>query len=214
MLINMMYKLWLKKMGGLLRHVMFLFLLAQLPGCDHPPQFHSTDITGASFGRLATLDALTDHQGRRVASTDFLGKAVVVFFGYTQCPDICPTTLAAMQETMRLLGQEDELADRVQVLFVTVDPERDTREVLAAYVPWFDARFLGLYGDTPATLAAAREFRVFFSKVKGEMALGYSIDHSATSYAFDPQGRLRLLIRHGEAPANIAADLRLLLSGK
>lgn len=180
-----------------------------LSGCSRAEApFHATDISGAEFGRSF---ALTDHTGRRVASADFLGKAVVIFFGYTQCPDICPTTLATMKGAMNLLGAE---ADRVQVLFVTVDPERDTPELLATYVPWFDARFLGLYGDAPTTLATAQEFRVFYSKVQGETALGYSIDHSATSYAFDPQGRLRLLIRHGETPENIAADLRKLLAGK
>jgi protein SCO1/2 len=183
-----------------------------LAGCA--PQesgFHASPVKDAKFGRLATLDGLTDHTGRRLASADFSGKVVVVFFGYTQCPDICPTALSAMKAAMHLLGPE---SDRVQVLFVTVDPERDTREVLATYVPWFDPRFLGVFGDTAATLAAAKEFRVFFSKVKGESAIGYSIDHTATSYVFDPSGRLRLLIRQGENPEHMAADLRLLLAGK
>lgn len=189
--------------------------VVHLAGCGKKnASFHATDITGASFGRLAALDGLIDHDGRRLASAEFRGKAVVVFFGYTQCPDICPTALTAMQETMRLLDQEKGLVDRVQVLFVTVDPERDTQEVLKAYVPWFDARFLGLRGDAAATLAAAQEFRVFYAKVKGGTALDYSIDHSATSYAFDPQGRLRLLIRNGETPQNLADDLRRLLAGQ
>lgn len=209
--ISMLYLSGRKFPTILLRHVMLILLAAALLGCDRAPAFHATDITGASFGRLAALDGLTDHAGRRVAAADFAGKAVVVFFGYTQCPDICPTALATMQEAMRLLGPE---SDRVQVLFVTVDPERDTQEVLKSYVPWFDARFIGLYGDAAATLAAAQEFRVFYARVKGNSALDYSIDHSATSYAFDPQGRIRLLIRHGETPQNVAADLRLLLSGK
>jgi protein SCO1/2 len=183
-----------------------------LSGCSKPDEpFHATDITGADFGRQSVLANLTDHNGHRPASADFLGKAVVIFFGYTQCPDICPTTMSALKEAMNLLGPE---ADRVQVLFVTVDPERDTPAVLAAYVPWFDARFLGLYGDAKTTLEIAKEFRVFYAKVKGETALGYSIDHSATSYAYDPQGRPRLLIRHGETPQHIAADLRKLLAGK
>jgi protein SCO1/2 len=195
----------------LLRHVMLVLLAAALAACDRAPTFHATDITGASFGKLAVLDGLTDHAGRRLATADFAGKAVVVFFGYTQCPDICPTALATMQETMRMLGAE---ADRVQVLFVTVDPERDTQAVLQSYVPWFDARFLGLRGDAAATLAAAQEFRVFYARVKGSGALDYSIDHSATSYAFDPQGRIRLLVKHGEMPPNVAADLRQLLAGK
>ncbi|MEW6165543.1 MAG: SCO family protein [Pseudomonadota bacterium] len=190
---------------------MILAGAASLSACEHPAQFHATDITGADFGHLAALDALNDHTGRRVATADFRGKAVVVFFGYTRCPDICPTTLATLQETMRLLGPR---ADRVQVLFVTVDPERDTPEVLAAYVPWFDARFRGLHGAPENTRAVAREFRVFFSRVEDKSAMGYSIDHSATSYAYDPQGRLRLLISHGAAPAHLAADLDALLAGK
>ncbi|MDP2195663.1 MAG: SCO family protein [Rhodocyclaceae bacterium] len=209
-----------------------------LSGCSrsNEPAFHSTDISGAKFARLSALAALTDHNGRRLASADFVGpharnpgslpprgagvglglpgadfagKAVVVFFGYAQCPDICPTTLVTLQETMRLLGPA---ADRVQVLFVTLDPERDTQEVLAAYVPWFDSRFLGLYGDVANTREVAREFRVTYSKVQGKSALDYSLDHSATGYAYDPQGRLRLLIRYGEAPERIAADLNKLLA--
>lgn len=185
-------------------------VVLHLAGCSKAEEsFHAADVTGAGFGRLSALGALADHTGRRLASAEFRGKAVVVFFGYTQCPDICPTALSTMQETMRLLGPD---ADRVQVLFVTVDPERDTQEALAAYVPWFDARFLGLRGDAQATLDTAREFHVFYAKVKGDSALGYSIDHSATSYLFDPQGRLRLLVRHGETPQNIAADLRRLLA--
>lgn len=185
-----------------------------LSGCSgEGGRFHATDVSGASFGRLAALDGLTDPLGRRLASADFSGKAVVVFFGYTRCPDICPTTLAAMQETMKLLGAD---ADRVQVLFVTVDPERDTPAVLKEYVPWFDTRFIGLHGDTAVIRDLAREFHVYYHKVTGvagETAMGYSIDHTATSYAYDPAGRLRLLIQHGAKPEHIAADLRALLAG-
>lgn len=190
-----------------------------LSGCSREAgRFHATDVSGANFGRLAALDGLTDHHGIPFASAGLRaspgqpgasGKAVVVFFGYTQCPDICPTALATMRETMQLLGPQ---ADRVQVLFVTVDPERDTQEVLKDYVPWFDSRFLGLRGDAGATLAAAREFHVYYSKVKGNTALDYSIDHSATSYIHDRTGRLRLLVRHAAPPSEIAADLRLLLA--
>jgi protein SCO1/2 len=208
MLISLLYRNTRVKLSGLLRHIMLgVLTMALLAGCGDPAAFHATDITGATFGRDFQL---TDHAGRRVASADFRGKAMVIFFGYTQCPDICPTTLAAMRQAMDLLGPE---ADRVQVLFVTVDPERDTPEVLADYVPWFDPRFRGLRGDAAQTLAVAREFRVFFSKVPAQSG-GYSIDHTATSYAYDPRGRLRLLIRHGETPEHIAADLRLLLAGR
>ncbi len=179
-------------------------------GCSPAPDtFHATEVKDAQYGRLATLNALADHRGRRLASADFSGKAVVVFFGYTQCPDICPTALATMKETLRLLGAE---ADRVQVLFVTVDPERDTQEVLAGYVPWFDPRILGLRADVATTLELAKEFRVYFRKVEGGSAIGYSIDHTAISYAFDLQGHLRLLIRDGTSPAHVANDLHKLLA--
>lgn len=183
-----------------------------LSGCAKPGEsFHSKDITGADYGQLAKLDGFTNHRGSRLASADFLGKAIVVFFGYTQCPDICPTTLTTMKEVMRLLGPA---SDRVQVLFVSVDPERDSQEVLAAYVPWFDARFLGLRADPDTTRATAQAFRVFYAKAKGESALGYSIDHTANSYAYDPQGRLRLLINHGATAEHISEDLSKLLAGQ
>ncbi|MDP1651910.1 MAG: SCO family protein [Rhodocyclaceae bacterium] len=213
-----------------------------LSGCAKPGEsFHSQDITGADYGQLVKLTGFTDHTGRRLASADFTGpprsqprlaaphgggvglgrpsadfsgKAIVVFFGYTQCPDICPTTLTTMKEVMRLLGTD---ADRVQVLFVSVDPERDTPELLAAYVPWFDPRFLGLRADPDTTRAAAQAFKVFYARANagmGESALGYSIDHTANSYAYDPQGRLRLLINHGAKPEHISEDLSKLLAGK
>ncbi|MEW6512690.1 MAG: SCO family protein [Pseudomonadota bacterium] len=187
-------------------------LLHFLSGCAKPvDSFHAQDITGADFGQLAQLDGFTDHRGSRLASADFRGKAVVVFFGYTQCPDICPTTLSAMKETMHLLGSE---GDRLQVLFVTVDPERDTQTILAEYVPWFDPRFIGLRADPDTTRTAAQAFKVFYAKVAGSAALGYSIDHTAESYAYDPQGRLRLKIAHGANARQIAEDLSKLLAGK
>lgn len=201
----------MQKMAIILLALGAAVAIVHLAGCSPAPgAFHTTEVKDAQYGRLATLDALTDHRGRRLASADFSGKAVVVFFGYTQCPDICPTALTTMKETLRMLGAE---ADRVQVLFVTVDPERDTQEVLAGYVPWFDPRFLGLRTDMATTLELAKEFRVYFRKVEGGSAIGYSIDHTAASYAFDPQGRLRLLIRDGTAPAHIAEDLQKLLAG-
>lgn len=186
-----------------------------LSGCAKPVgSFHAQDITGADYGQLAKLDGLTDHRGGRLASTDFQGKVVVVFFGYTQCPDICPTTLTAMKEAMRLLGPQ---SDHVRVLFVTVDPERDTQTVLANYVPWFDARFVGLRADPDTTRAIAQSFKVFYAKANaaaGGTALGYSIDHTAESYAYDPQGRLRLKIAHGATAQQISEDLSKLLAGK
>jgi len=184
------------------------FLVALLAGCGGPPHFLSTDITGADFGRDFSL---SDPSGQTRHLADYRGKAVVVFFGYTQCPDVCPTTLSGMAETMKLLGED---AKRVQVLFVTLDPERDTRELLAAYVPQFHPSFVGLSADLPTTVATAREFKVFFQKQPGSTPQTYTIDHTATSYAYDPQGRLRLLVKYTESPQNLAADLRLLLAGK
>ena len=184
------------------------FVVLALAACTHSPHFVSTDITGANFGRDF---ALTDDTGHLRHLSDYKGKAVVLFFGYTQCPDVCPTTLAGLAAAMKLLGAD---AKRVQVLFVTVDPERDTQALLAAYVPQFYPTFLGLRGDTATTAATAKEFRIYYRKVAGSTPQNYTIDHTASSYAYDPQGRLRLLIRHGETPQNIAADLKLLLDGK
>jgi protein SCO1/2 len=175
--------------------------------CDSgAPQFKSTDITGAPYGKAL---ALTGHDGRPRTLADFRGKVVVLFFGYTQCPDICPTTLADVARAMAALGAD---ADRVQVLFVTLDPERDTPEILSRYVPAFDPRFLGLYGDLEATRAVAKEFKVFFEKRPGSTPGSYSIDHSAQTYVFDTQGRLRLFVRHERIATDLPHDVRLLLN--
>jgi protein SCO1/2 len=177
-----------------------------LAACDaEGPKFRSTDITGADYGK--TL-ALTDHHGKARSLDDFRGKAVVLFFGFAHCPDVCPTTLADMAQVVRQLGKDGE---RVQVLFVTVDPERDTQEVLAKYVPAFDPGFLGLRGDLEATRAVAKEFKVYFEKRPGEAPGQYSVDHSAQSYVIDPQGRLRLFVRHERIAEDLAPDLRTLL---
>jgi protein SCO1/2 len=178
-------------------------------GCGRggAPSFKATDITGADYGR--TL-ALTDHRGQPRTLADWKGKVVVLFFGFTQCPDVCPTTLATLADVMTRLGPD---ADRVQVLFVTLDPERDTPAVIAPYVTAFDPRFVGLYGDRDQTAKAAREFRVFFQKVQGSTAGTYTIDHTAASYAIDRDGRLRLYIRHAQSAEDVAADLRRLISG-
>jgi protein SCO1/2 len=155
--------------------------------------------------------SLTDHTGQPRRLADFKGKAVVLFFGYTQCPDVCPTTLSNLREPMVLLGDD---AKRVQVLFATVDPARDTQALLAQYVPAFNPSFLGLYADEKTIAAVARDFKVFYAKQPGSTPDTYSVDHSTGSYVYDPQGKLRLLLRHGETPANVAADLKLLLAGK
>ena len=196
----------MKTFPTLARLLLLLNLL--LAACSGPPGFKSTDISGVDWGKEL---ALTDHQGQPRRLADFKGKAVIVFFGYTQCPDVCPTTLLSMREVIDRLGSD---GGRVQVLFVTLDPARDTQQLLAEYVTAFNPGFIGLRGDEAATAAAAREFKVFHARQPGSTPDSYSIDHSTGSYAFDPQGRLRLLVRHGEAPENVAADLRLLLAGK
>lgn len=177
-----------------------------LAGCDGGPKFKSTDITGVDYG--ASLE-LNDHTGRARTLQDFRGKAVVVFFGFTHCPDVCPTTLAELAQAIKQLGPD---AERVQVLFVSVDPERDTPQALAKYVTAFDARFLGLYGDAAATRRVAKEFKIYYEKRKtGD---SYSVDHSSQSYVIDPQGRLRLLVRPERIAADLPADLRTLLAEK
>jgi len=187
---------------------LLLCIAILLGGCSEPPVFVSTDLSTVDWGKDFSL---TDHNGQARRLADFRGKAVVLFFGYTQCPDVCPTTLATMREAMTLLGED---AKRVQVLFVTIDPARDTPALLAQYVPAFHPGFLGLYADEKGTAALAKDFKVFYAKQPGSTPGSYSIDHSTGSYAFDPQGRLRLLLRHGETPHNVAADLKLLLAGK
>jgi len=186
--------------------VLVLFALVLASGCSRDgPKFQASDITGASFGRDF---ALTDHTGKPRTLADYRGKAVVIFFGYTQCPDACPTTLSALAEAMNKLGPD---ADRVQVLFVTVDPDRDTPALLAQYAPAFDPRFAALYGDAAATDRVAKEFKVIYQKQPGATPATYTVDHSAGVFLFDPQGRLRLYARHGQGPEAFASDLRELL---
>ena len=186
-----------------------LLAAAFLTACDPGgPKFKSTDITGAEYGRWLTL---TDPSGTRRALEDFHGRVVVVFFGFVHCPDVCPTTLGELANVMKQLGPE---ADKVQVLFVTLDPERDTPSVIAQYTAAFDPRFLGLYGNADETQRAAREFKVFYEKRPGSRPGDYSIDHSAQSYVIDTQGRLRLFVRHGRIAADLALDIRTLLREK
>ena len=174
-----------------------------LQACDSGQKFRSTDITGVDYGKV--LD-LTDHDGKPRRLEDFRGKAVVLFFGFTHCPDICPTTLAETAAAVKKLGAD---SDRVQVLFVTIDPERDTAEALRKYVTAFDPRFLGLRGDAQATQRTAKEFKVFYEKRKtGDT---YSMDHSGQTYVLDPQGRLRLLVRPERLGEDLPEDLRTLL---
>jgi protein SCO1/2 len=189
-----------------LRKLLALAAAAVLAACGaDAPKFRSTDITGADFGKELSL---TGHDGKARTLADFRGKAVVLFFGYTHCPDICPTTLADVAEVMKKLGKD---AARVQVLFVTLDPERDTPDVLASYVPAFDPGFLGLVGDDAATQRAAKEFRIFYEKRPGKAPGAYTVDHSGQSYVIDPQGRLRLFVRNDRIAQDLAEDLRALL---
>jgi protein SCO1/2 len=186
-------------------------LVGGLAGCDRPSSkafFFSTDVTGADYGKSLSL---TDQNGQARTLADFKGKVVVLFFGFTQCPDVCPTTLAAMAAVMKELGPD---AARVQVVLVTLDPERDSAAMLGAYVTAFNPTFIALRGDAEATTRAAREFKVFFQKVPGKTPGAYSLDHTAASYALDDQGRLRLYIRSAQTVPEITADLRLLLAGR
>jgi len=191
---------------GAVRALMLGLAALLLGACEAGgPKFAASDVTGSAFGRDF---ALQDSDGRERTLADFRGKAVVLFFGYTQCPDVCPTTLAALAEAMKQLGPD---ADRVQVLFITVDPDRDTAALLRQYVPAFDRRFLGLRGDADATARTAKEFKVIYEKVPGATPGTYTMDHSAGSYVFDPQGRLRLYVANGQGPDVFAHDLRELL---
>ena len=189
-----------------MRKLLAFVAAAVLAACGaDAPKFKSIDITGADFGKELSL---TGHDGKARTLADFRGKAVVLFFGYTHCPDICPTTLADMAGVVKKLGAD---AARVQVLFVTLDPERDTPEVLAKYVPAFDPAFLGLIGDAAATQRAAKEFRIFYEKRPGNAPGAYTVDHSGQSYVIDPQGRLRLFVRNDRIAQDLAEDLRALL---
>ena len=183
-----------------------IILMLCLSACDKPaPQFINTDLTGLDYAKDF---ALTDHNGKARTLADFKGKAVAIFFGYTQCPDVCPTTMAEMATVMKQLGRS---SDKVQVLFVTIDPERDTQALLAAYVPNFDSRFLGLYGDAAATAKVAKEFKVFYQKAPGSTPSSYTMDHTAGTYVFDPEGRIRLFVRNGQSTDAIVHDLKILL---
>jgi len=186
-------------------------LALSVTACDKLPgkqaaSFQNTDVTGLDYAKGFSL---TDHTGKPRTLADYKGKVVIVFFGYTQCPDVCPTTMAEMAGVMQKLGPQ---ADQVQVLFITLDPERDTQPLLASYVPAFDKRFVGLYGTPEQTAKTAKDFKVFYSKVPGKDPGSYTIDHMAGSYVFDRDGRLRLFVRHGGGADAIVHDVRQLLN--
>ena len=192
---------------SLLRTCCIATFLLIFTACSPKPEFKNIDITGSTaFGKDFSL---VDPDGKVRTLADFKGKVVVMFFGYTQCPDVCPTTLTEMQQVMTILGPK---SDKVQVLFVTVDPQRDTAAILKQYVPAFDSRFLGLRPEDDVALEkVAKDFKIYYKKVPGISSGSYTIDHSAGSYAFDPDGRLRLYIKHAQGPETLAHDLKELL---
>lgn len=169
------------------------------------PSFQAIDVTGASYAKDF---ALKDHNGQLRHIADFAGKVVVVFFGYTQCPDVCPTAMTELAQAKQLLGKD---GNRLQALFVTVDPERDTADVLKAYTENFDPTFLALI-PTPAQLPdVARDFKIYYKKAEGKTPTSYSMDHSAGSYIYDTKGQVRLFTRYGSGAAALASDIALLL---
>nr|WP_246294936.1 SCO family protein [Schlegelella koreensis] len=180
-------------------------------GCDRlgaarAPQFNGTDITGAEFARRLELP---DASGKVRTLADWKGKVVVVFFGFTNCPDVCPTTMAELAQVRQALGAD---GGRLQVVFVTLDPERDTPEVLQRYVTNFGPDFVALRGTPEQTAAVAKEFKIFYGKVPGKTPGSYSVDHTAASFVFDPQGRARLFESYGRGAEALTADLKALLA--
>jgi protein SCO1/2 len=188
-----------------------LACLGALSACDKatpPPSFKSLDITGAEY---ASKLSLTDANGQPFQLSSLKGKVVVVFFGYTQCPDVCPTTLTNLAETQRLLGQD---GDKLVGVFVTVDPKRDTATLMKSYVSAFNPNWVGLRGTPDETAAAAKEFKIFYREVPGKTESSYTVDHTAASFVFDPQGKVRLYVRHATPPADLAADIQNLLAAR
>ena len=182
-------------------------LIVGVLGCSPKPSFKNVDITGSTA--FANNFSLLDTNGNIKTMADYKGKVVVLFFGFTQCPDVCPTTLTEMEEALKLLGPK---ADKVQVIFITVDPERDTASVLAQYVPAFNSRFIGLRPADEAGLEkVAKDFRIYYKKVPGSKPGSYTMDHSAGSYVFDQNGQLRLYIKHAQGPEVLAHDLKNIL---
>ena len=201
------------------RNILTVLVLAAavLAGCDKPTasapgaaaaplQFQGVDITGADYAQTLSLP---DASGQMRTLADFKGKVVVVFFGYTQCPDACPTTMAELAQVKKTLGKDGE---RVQGIFVTVDPQRDTPEVLKSYLASFDPSFVALRGTPEQTQAVAKEFKVFFAKVPGTTEGSYTVDHTAGSYLLDANGKIRVFERYGSGAPALTADLKALLA--
>jgi len=194
------------------RRLLLLGAAALLAGCDNKPKAASkpflsaVDITGADYGSKMSLP---DQNGKVRTMADFKGKVTVVFFGYTQCPDVCPTTMAELAQVKKSLGKD---GDRLQGVFITIDPERDTPELLKAYLTAFDPSFIALRGTLEQTAAAAKDFKVYYAKVPSKSADTYTMDHTAGSYVFDEAGRLRLFTKYGGGAEALAADLKNLIA--
>jgi protein SCO1/2 len=192
----------------LMKKFLLVLFACFLVACGHsqaPAKLYGADIAGADF--VGDFDLL-DHHGAKRQLSDYQGKVVILFFGYTHCPDVCPTAMADMAKMMKLLGSD---ANQVQVLFVTLDPERDSQQVLAKYVPSFDERFVGLYGNAQQTAEVAKTYKVFFEKKDVAGKSGYTIDHSAGAFVFDKAGKVRIYFRNGQKPNEMASDLKQLL---
>ena len=198
----------MKRCAGHWRVVLSALLLtAFLGACGNKvPQFNATDITGADYGSALSLP---DANGKTRTMSDFSGKVVAVFFGFTQCPDACPTSLSLMADMTQKLGEDGK---RLQTIFISVDPERDTAQLVGQYASAFNPTFIALRGTPEQTKVVAKAFNVYFEK-RGDVASGkYTMDHTAGIYVFDPKGRTRLFVRYGEEPAKLLADLKLLLA--
>ncbi len=193
----------------ILQRACALLLATTLLGAcsESKPSFASIDITGADYAKGFEL---TDHNGKLRHLTDFQGKVVLMFFGYTQCPDVCPTTMTEMLEIKKSLGADGE---RLQALFVTVDPERDTPELLKAYMENFDPSFLALRATPEQLVALTKDYKIYYKKVEGSTPTSYSMDHSAGSYLYDPKGQLRLFARYGSPKEALTKDIQILLKG-
>jgi protein SCO1 len=178
-----------------------------LSGCNEAPvAFKGIDITGADYAQGFSL---TDHNGQARTLADFKGQAVVVFFGFTQCPDVCPTSLTELAQAKQLLGEQ---GSRLQGLFISIDPERDTPAIMKEYMASFDPSFLALYAKPDELPALAKSFKVYYKKVDGPTPTSYTMDHSAGSYVFDPQGRIRIYHRYGSGAPALASDVKALLA--
>lgn len=183
-----------------------LLLACLVAGCfEQKPSFSAVDVSGANYAKDFSL---TDHHGQSRRMVDFTGKVVVLFFGYAQCPDVCPTTMLELAEVKKQLGEQ---GDKLQALFVTLDPERDTPEVLKAYMGNFDPSFLALYTTPDKLVALSKDYKIYYKKAEGKTTGSYTLDHSAGSYVYDTQGRLRLYTRYGSGVQALAADIKLLL---